>query len=104
MNILKLSKPVEINGEKKISLEYDLESLTGSAIETASKAMQKKGYVATVQELDPILHAHIFAEAAGVDYEDIKRLSAKDYLKAVGTVRDFFLEDSEDFLDGNTSE
>jgi hypothetical protein len=57
-----------------------------------------------VQELDPVLHAHIFAEAAGIDYEDVKRLGAKDYMKAVGLVRDFFLSDSEVSQQENISE
>ncbi|HHW03413.1 MAG TPA: phage tail assembly protein [Thermoanaerobacterales bacterium] len=100
---LKLSKPVEIDGEKKDVIIYDLENLQGNAIENAIKSMQKQGYVPTVQELDPILHAHIFAEAAGLDYLDIKKLSAKDYLKAVSAVRDFFLSESEDSPQENTS-
>lgn len=104
MAVLKLTKHVEIDGETKNSIEYDLESLRGDAIENAVKAMQKEGYVPTVQELDPVLHAHIFAEAAGIDYLDVKRFSAKDYLKAVSAVRDFFLNDSEDSLPENTSE
>jgi hypothetical protein len=101
---LKLSKPIDIDGELKSKIDYDLEELTGDAVENAMKSLQKKGYVPTVQELDPLLHGHIFAEAAGLDYEDIKRLSAKDYLKAVSAVRDFFLEDSEDSQPESISE
>jgi hypothetical protein len=101
---IKLSKPIEIDGELKNVIEYDLESLTGNVVENAMKSLQKKGYVPTVQELDPVMHGHIFAEAAGLDYEDIKRLSAKDYLKAVSAVRDFFLEDSEDSQPESISE
>lgn len=104
METLKLSKAIEVNGELTTCIEYDLESLQGNVIENSMKSMQKDGYVPTVQELDPVLHAHIFAEAAGLDYLDIKRLPAKDYMKAVSKVRDFFLSDSEDSQLENTSE
>lgn len=104
MNSLKLSKAVDIDGISKTEIQYDFEDLTGGVIENAMKSMQKKGYVPTVQEVDPILHAHIFAEAAGIDYEDVKRFKAKDYMKAVGLARDFFLIDSEDSSQENTSE
>lgn len=104
MEKLKLSKPVNIDGEEKEVIEYNLEDLKGDVIENSMKNLQKTGYVPTVQELDPILHANIFAEAAGVDYLDVKRFSAKDYMKAVGLVRDFFLSDSEDSQQENTSE
>ncbi|WP_326514784.1 phage tail assembly protein [Clostridium intestinale] len=104
MSILKLGKPVEINGEVVNEITYDLEELSGGAVENAMKALQKKGYVPTVQELDPIMQAHIFAEASGLDYEDIKRLKYKDYMRATGCVRDFFMVDSVDSQQKNTSE
>lgn len=91
---LKLVKPIEIDGVTKSVIEYDLDNLKGDAIENAVKRMQKDGYVPMVQEFDAVLHAHIFAEAAGIDYTDVRRFSAKDYFKAVSAVRDFFLNDS----------
>ncbi|KNF08556.1 hypothetical protein CLPU_6c00420 [Gottschalkia purinilytica] len=96
MQELKLSKAININGEKTNSIQYDLDNLTGESIENAVKEMAKIGYVSTVQEVDSILHAHIFAEASGLDYQDMKRLGAKDYIKATGIIRNFFLEDVED--------
>lgn len=101
MSILKLSKETDINGEKVKEIEYNFEDLRGDAVETAVKALQKEGYVPTVQEVDPLLQTHLFAQAAGLDYTDIKRLSAKDFLKAGGKVRDFFLEESEDLQQKN---
>lgn len=99
-----LSKPVLIDGEEKKELEYDFEELKGDVIENSIKNLQKSGYIPTVQELDPILHANIFAEACGIDYLDVKRFSAKDYMKAVSLVRDFFLSDSEESSQENSSE
>ncbi|KMT23009.1 hypothetical protein [Clostridium cylindrosporum] len=104
MSVLKLSKVVSINGEEVKEIDYDFDDLKGDSIENAVKAMQKQGYVSTVQELDPILHAHIFAEASGLDYLDIKSLPAKDYLKCVSAVRDFLLTDSEVSQQENISE
>lgn len=93
MSKLILSKPIEIDGELKKEIEYDLDSLTGSVIENAIKDLQKNNYVPTVQETDQLLHANIFAQAAGLDHMDIKRLSIKDYIKVTGIVRDFFISD-----------
>lgn len=93
MSKLVLSKEYELNGAMVKEIEYNLDNLTGDTIENAFKTMQKVGYVPTVQELDAILHAHIFAEAANIDYLDIKRLPMKDYLKATGEVRNFFFAD-----------
>lgn len=104
MDKLKLSKKIEINGELKTEIEYDLENLTGDAIENTVKSLQKSGYVPAVQEIDTMMQAYLFAEAAGLDYMDIKRLSAKDFLRATGKVRDFFLSDVEDSPQENTSE
>lgn len=93
MSKLLLSKEVQINGENIKEIEYNLEDLTGEAIENAIKTMQKTGYVPTVQELDSIMHAYIFADAANLDYLDIRRLPMKDYLKATSEVRNFFFAD-----------
>lgn len=102
--ILKLSKPVDIDGELKKEIEYDFDNLTGESVENAIRSMSKMGYVPSVQEVDTILNCHLFSEAAGIDYLDVKRFSAKDYLKAAGEARNFFLAESEDLPQENTSE
>lgn len=100
--ILKLSKKILIDGEEKSEIQYDFDNLTGGAIETSIKDLQKTGYVPAVQEVDSLLHASLFAQAAGIDHEDIKRFGAKDYMKVVGLVRDFLLTDSEDSQQKNS--
>jgi hypothetical protein len=87
---MKLYKPIEIDGKKVEKIEYDFDSITGADIEKACKELSKIGHVILAQETDPILHAHIFAEAAGIAYSDMKRLHAKDYAIATTLVRDFF--------------
>jgi hypothetical protein len=90
MEKLKLRKPIEIDGKTVNEIEYDFESVTGSDIEKVCKSLVPEGYVVLAQETDPVLHAHIFAEAAGIDYKDMLRFSGKDYTKATNLVRDFF--------------
>lgn len=96
MAILKLKKPLMVDGEEKNEIEYDLESLTGNEIQQASIELSKKGIMVTTIELDSNYHAALFAKAAGLMFEDMNRLSAKDYAKATTEVRNFFLADLED--------
>lgn len=90
---LVLRKPVEINGEMVSAIPYDLEALTGQDIADTIKMLAKNNVVVVLSETDSNYHAGIFATAAGLDYNDIKKLSAKDYNKACNLVRDFFLEE-----------
>lgn len=93
MAILKLKKPIMIDGEEKTEIEYDIESLTGEDVQQATKDLNKAGIMVTTIELDSNYHAALFAKAAGLMFEDMSRLSAKDYAKATTLVRDFFLTD-----------
>lgn len=90
--VLKLKKPVEINGELTKEIPYDLESLTGNDISDAIKMLASRGIMVTLTETDSNYHAAIFAISTGLDFSDIQNLSAKDYQKACNIVRDFFLE------------
>lgn len=91
--VLTLKKPIELDGEKVDKIAYDLDSLTGNDIERAITELGKKGIIVAMSETDQRYHAMIFAIAAGIAYEDVTRLSAKDFSKAVNAVRDFFLEE-----------
>lgn len=93
MEILKLSKPVMIDGEEKTEISYDLEGLTGEDCQQATKELQKLSIVISTVELDTNYHAALFARAAGIAYTDMQRFSLKDYTKATTKVRDFFLAD-----------
>lgn len=103
-SILKLKKPVKINGEVVEEISYDLEELTGAELEAASQDTKRAGVVVGAIELDMSYHMAVFAQAAGIAYEDVKRMSAKDVKNAVAAVRNFFTIDSEDSLDLPTSE
>lgn len=104
MSVLKLTKPVMIDGEEKTEISYDLEGLTGAAIEQAAKALSRHKIVVTTVELDPNYHLALFAIAAGIAYEDAQRMGAKDANQAVVAVRGFFLNDTEDSSESTMSE
>lgn len=104
MDKLKLYKPIEIDGKLVKEIEYDFDSVTGKSIEDACKALTKGGNVILAQETDPVFHAHIFANAAGIAYEDMKLLHAKDYTRATTLVRDFFYIASEESPEETSSE
>lgn len=89
---LKLRKPFMLDGESVEKIDYDLENLTGADIERAISDLGKKGIVIAMVETDQRYHAMLFAIAAGIAYEDVNRLPAKDFTKATTAVRDFFLE------------
>lgn len=90
---LKLKTPITLDGETVDTISYDLDGLTGNDIERAITELGKKGIVVAMVETDQRYHAMLFSIAAGIMYEDVIRLSAKDFLKATTAVRDFFLEE-----------
>lgn len=92
-NILKLKKPIKIDGEEVTELKYDFESLTGEDVERAVADLQSGGIMVTTLEFDTTYHAAIFAKASGIAYEDVKRFSAKDFTRAATLARNFFLAD-----------
>lgn len=104
MSTLKLTKPVMIDGDKASEINYDLDNLTGAAIEQATKDLSRHKIVVTTVELDPNYHLALFAIAAGISYEDAQRMSVKDANRAIAAVRGFFLSDTEDSSESTTSE
>lgn len=91
--VLKLSKPIEINGELTSEISYDLESLSGSDVQHAMRELTKRNIQVLVAEIDNNYHAMLFSIASGLAFEDLSRLSIKDYTKMCSVVRSFFLEE-----------
>jgi restriction endonuclease S subunit len=92
--ILKLSKQIMIDGKETNEIPYDFESLTGKDVVNAFGVARRNGYVITgPYEMDPVLGAYMFAEAAQIDYTDVERFSANDYTKAGSLGRNFFIKD-----------
>ncbi len=102
MDILKLRKPIMVNGSEVKEIKYDFDDLTAQDKMNAGKAYKKSGNVISVQELDSDYHLFIFAEAVAKANPDIDQkevvllLGAKDAARAEKLVRDFFFLDSED--------
>lgn len=96
MEILKLKTPVLIDGVEKTEIEFDLDALTGTDVQLATKELQEAGVMISTVEFDTNYHAAIFAKAAGISYADMARFSLKDYTKATTKVRNFFLADLEE--------
>ena len=89
---LHLRKPTMIDGELVDKIAYDLEDLDGDDVSLAIKELGKRGVMVTMAETDQNYHAMIFSIAAGLAYEDVKRLKIKDFNKACNIVRNFFLD------------
>jgi hypothetical protein len=99
--VLKLRKPININGEEVSELTYNFEDMTARDKSDATKEYKKAGNVVSVQELDPDYHIYLFAAAVkkdnpSIEIDDVLRISAKDASKAEGLVRDFFFITSEE--------
>ena len=96
MDILKLTKPVKIDGEEKTEIPYDFDELNGTHIQAAIKELQQHSIVPGMVEIDTNYHAAIFAQAAGISFADVSRFKMKDYNKAVILARNFLIEQSEE--------
>lgn len=104
MEKLKLTRPFKLDGEEVKELPYDLESITGVSVSNAFKNVTADRHLVTMQESDPMFHAAIFAEAANMDFGDVKRLPAKDFMHAGVLVRNFLYIDSEESQTTETQE
>ena len=102
--IIKLSKPVMIDGNEKTLLQYDLDNLTGNNFEMAFKKLAKSGHMVVMKETDHLFHVALFSEASGIDLNDLRRLSIRDYEKVGTLVRDFLLQDLEEYPQGSILE
>lgn len=91
-NILTLNKPVVINGKEVKEITYDFEELSGNSIEKVfNEATKSKYIVSSSYELDPVIGARMFAEAANIPYEEVQKFELYDYVKAASCARDFFM-------------
>ena len=92
-NVLKLKKPVMIDGEEVTEIKYDLDKITGNDVQNALQQLTKRKIQVVVPEIDQNYQAMLFSIASDIAFEDVQRFGLKDYIKACGIVRDFFLEE-----------
>jgi hypothetical protein len=99
-NVLKLIKPIMINGEEVKELKYDFDNMTARDKLDVGKRMKMDGNSPSVEEIDNDYHFYLFAGAvskadSSIDTSDLMRLSARDAQKGSGLARSFFYVNSE---------
>lgn len=83
-NIIKLTRPVEFDGETITEIYLDFEKLTGEDIEKAEmqfNAENPQNAITMVKEMAKGFTAIVAAKAAGVHVSVIRKMSASDYAK-----------------------
>lgn len=83
-NVIELTRPVEIEGERYEKITLDFEKLTGEDIEKAEmqfNAENPQNSVVMVKEMAKGFAAIVAAKAAGVNPVIIRKLPAPDYAK-----------------------
>lgn len=89
-NIIKLSKPVEWEGERVEELNLNLNDLTGIDLEAAEREWVLGGGAGMAETSKAYLLA-VAARATGKRVEVLRRLNAKDYSKVTLLVQNFLL-------------
>lgn len=101
-NVLKLEKPIKINGKTVDRLPYDFEGMTARDKLRVGKHMKKDGIPISVEDIDGDYHTYLFAAAVckadpSIDLKDVLRISAKDSRMGSKLARDFFYLDLEEY-------
>lgn len=92
VGVLKLKKSIKIDGKDVYEIPYDFDKLSGNDIEIVFKEATRSGYmVSSSYELDPVIGGRMFAQAADLDFGDVKRFKLKDYTEAANIARAFFI-------------
>jgi hypothetical protein len=95
-----LTKPFLIDGEKVEKLNLKLEDLTGEEILKIDTELRVEGHVRGMADVfDQNVLLKMASKASGIITEDLKKLSAPDFLEVTFSVRNFLLG-----LSGNQEE
>jgi Phage tail assembly chaperone proteins, E, or 41 or 14 len=93
MSILKLSKPIKIDGKDLTEIGLDLENLKGKdlmELETAFRRAYRGEYV-PVLNIDSRYQAFVAGRASGINPEDLGELYAPDFAAMCAEVQNFLL-------------
>jgi hypothetical protein len=89
----KLSKTISPVTEGQIGVEVidmNLDALTGADVEfCVREASSAKGEMVRVLVTDLDFHIHLAAQASGVAVNDLRRLSARDFVEVATSVQAF---------------
>lgn len=95
--VLKLTRPIYINGEEVSEIAYDFDALTAADKLSVTPEMLQLGFqMGSIEEYDSNYHFFLFAKAAErasggkVTAADLLRLSAKDCTAAGRLAKSFF--------------
>jgi hypothetical protein len=99
--VLKLTKPLMIDGQEVKELKYDFDNMTARDKINVGKRIKQDGVPVSVEELDTDYHMYLFAGAvvkanSDMDISDVMRLSARDIQKGAALARNFFYLNSEE--------
>jgi len=88
---IKLNRPITINGVEMKEIELDFDKLTGADLISASRETRLLGDSPIVPELSKQYMAIVAAKAAGLNVDDIMKLSARDFTAVTLAVQNFLL-------------
>jgi hypothetical protein len=100
-NVLKLSKPIMVDGKEVNELPYDFENMTARDKLNVGKRIKLDAVPVSIEEIDTDYHFYLFAGAvvkanSEIDTSDVLRISAKDASRGAGLARDFFYRNLEE--------
>ena len=78
-NILKLMKPIEVNGRMVDTLIFDFSKIKGRVLLQCLKQAQKEDANILVPSLSMVYQAVVAAKALGMKYDDVLELSGTDF-------------------------
>jgi hypothetical protein len=91
--VLKLSKPTQVNGSEITELTLDLDSLRGRdlmELESGFRARHRGEFVAALN-LDARYQLWVAGRACGMNPEDLGELYAPDFVALTGAIQSFLL-------------
>lgn len=87
---IKLSKPYKYEDKKISEITFDLDSLTGKDIISAEREASAIAGKPVI-DVDKTYQVCLIAKAAGVVYDLIVGLPARDFVRVIGPAQDFLL-------------
>lgn len=89
---IKLIKPIKIDEKPVKQLDLDLESLTGEEILKIDSELRMEGHSQGLRDVfDQNVLLKIASKSSGIIPDDLKKLSAPDFLEVTFSVRNFLL-------------
>lgn len=87
-----LSKPYAFEGKEYTELDLDLDALTGRDVALSKREWSRSGGYTPLVTFDLEFCAYLGAKAAGLPFEFVEKLPAKDYCLLSQTVSNFLMQ------------